>query len=106
MLLQFEPDDLHLNRRGVVHGGVLAALLDCALGGAVVAGIRAEEWCATLQLSIQYLRGAHHGPLRASGRMTGRGRSCAFAEGHVEDAGGQVTTRAQGTWHIWPRKPS
>ena len=98
-------DDLR-NRRGVIHGGVISALLDCALGGAVVAGIDPEEWCATLQLSVQYIRGASRGPLRATGRMTGRGRTCAFAEGEVVDADGRVTSRAQGTWHIWPRRPS
>jgi uncharacterized protein (TIGR00369 family) len=94
------------NRRGVVHGGVLSALLDSALGGAVVAGIGAEEWCATLQLSVQYLAGARKGPLRATGRMLRRGRRCAFAGGEVLDADGQLVAQAQGTWYVWPEKPA
>ena len=94
-----------LNRRGVVHGGVLSALLDSALGGAVVAGINPAEWCATLQLSIQYISGGRRGPLHASGRMTRRGPRCAFAEGEVLDARGKLIARAQGTWYIWPERP-
>lgn len=94
-----------LNRRGVVHGGVLSALLDSALGGAVVAGIDPEEWCATLQLSVQFISGGRRGPLRATGRLTRRGPRCAFAEGEVLDARGKLIARAQGTWYIWPERP-
>ena len=94
-----------LNNRGVLHGGVISALLDAALGHAIVTGIKAEEWCATLQLSVQFRRGARHGPFQAEGRMMGRGRSCAFAEGEVHDARDALVACAQGTWHIWPQQP-
>lgn len=94
-----------LNRRGVVHGGVLSALLDSALGMAVVAAIDPVEWCATLQLSVQFVSGGRRGPLRASGRMTRRGPHCAFAEGEVLDARGKLIARAQGTWYVWPERP-
>lgn len=106
LTLELAIRDELCNRRGVVHGGVLSALLDCALGGAVVAGLKPEEWCATLQLSVQYRRGARSGPLRAAGRMTGRGRHCAFADGEVTDADGEVVATAQGTWYVWPRRPA
>ncbi|MFQ5671015.1 MAG: PaaI family thioesterase [Acidobacteriota bacterium] len=94
------------NRRGVLHGGVVSALLDSALGGAVVAGIDPEEWCATLQLSVQFVSGARHGPLRADGRLIRRTRQCAFARGEVHDAAGQLVATGQGTWHIWPGRPA
>ena len=38
------------NRRGVVHGGALASLLDSALGAAVISSISQEEWCGTCLL--------------------------------------------------------
>jgi uncharacterized protein (TIGR00369 family) len=93
------------NRRGVLHGGVLSALADSALGGAVVAGIAPEEWCATLQISVQFVNGARRGPLRAEGRMVRRGRRVAFAAGEIRDADGEVVATAQGTWFVWPRRP-
>ena len=105
LLMEAEIRPEFCNRRGVVHGGVLSALLDSALGGAVVAGIRPEEWCATLQLSVQYLAGARHGPLRAEGRMHRRARQCAFARGTILDRDGQPVAHGQGSWYVFPRKP-
>ena len=76
-----------------------------ALGGAVVSGITPEEWCATVQLSIQFLEGARRGPLTAEGVLVRRGQRVAFASGEARDSEGLVVARAQGTWHIWPHRP-
>ena len=100
------PLDEHVcNRRGVAHGGAVASLLDSALGAAVISSIGPEEWCGTLQLSIQYNDPARHGPLQATGRVVRRGRRVAFAEGEVTDADGRIVARAHGTWTIWPGHP-
>ena len=93
------------NRRGVVHGGALASLLDSALGAAVISSIDHEEWCGTLQLSVQYNDPARRGPLVGVGRVVRRGRHVAFAEGEVTDGEGQIVARAHGTWVIWPGHP-
>jgi len=93
------------NRRGVAHGGAVASLLDSALGAAVISSMQPQEWCGTLQLSIQYNDPARHGPLSASGRVVRRSRTVAFAEGEVADARGRVVARAHGTWTIWPGHP-
>lgn len=98
------PD--HLNQRGVAHGGVVASLLDTALGAAVVSSIKKEEWCGTLQLSVQFREPARPGVITAEGRMSRRGKTAAFAEGEVRDAKGRVLATAHGVWTIWPRKPS
>jgi 5-carboxymethyl-2-hydroxymuconate isomerase len=95
----------HLNRRGVAHGGVIAALLDSALGAAVVSSIPAAWWCATTSLSTQFLDGVGTGRLVAIGRVLRRGARIAFAAGEVRDASGRVIAQAQGTWHLWGRKP-
>lgn len=101
--LELRPE--HKNRRGVAHGGLLSAMLDAALGSAVVSGIKSEEWCGTAQLSIQF-RTPGTGPvLTGRGRMARRGRRLAFAEGEVVDAGGEVVASAHGTWYIWPSQP-
>jgi uncharacterized protein (TIGR00369 family) len=92
----------HLNRRGVAHGGVVSALLDVSLGAAVVSTTTAEEWCGTLELSVQFRDPARRGPLTGRGRVERRGRSVAFAAGEVLDARGRVVTAAHGVWTIWP----
>lgn len=95
----------HLNSRGVVHGGVLAALLDTAIGAAVVSAIPKEWWCATTSLSVQFLEGAHEGRLTARGRVLRKGRRVAFAGGDVYDAGERHVATAQGSFHLWPYLP-
>jgi len=95
-----------VNRRGVAHGGAVSSLLDTALGAAVVSGIAPEEWCATLELSIQFREAVRPGRVVGRGRMTKRGRHAAFAEGSIVDANGIELAVAHGTWYIWPRRPA
>ena len=95
----------HLNRRGVAHGGVVASLLDSALGTAVVSAITKEEWCGTMELSIQFREPIFPGPITAEGRMARRGRTAAFAEGEIRDAAGKILATAHGVWTIWPSRP-
>ena len=95
----------HLNRRGVAHGGVVSALLDSALGTAVVSAIDREEWCGTMQLSIQFREPVFPGTITAEGRMMRRGRTAAFAEGEIRGPDGKILATASGVWTIWPSRP-
>ena len=95
----------HCNKRGVVHGGVLSALLDTALGAAVISSIPKEWWCATTSLSVQFLEGVREGALTCTGRVLRRGKRVAFAGGEVRDAAGRRVASAQGSWHLWPYRP-
>lgn len=103
MHLELRPE--HCNRRGVAHGGVISALLDTALGAAVVSTLAEQEWCGTLELSVQFRDPARHGPLTGHGRVARRGRRVAFAEGEVVDARGRTVASAHGVWTIWPAHP-
>jgi uncharacterized protein (TIGR00369 family) len=103
--ISLEVRDEHTNRRGVSHGGVVAALLDAVLGAAVVSSIRRHEWCGTVQLNVQFLEPARGPVLTGRGRMLRRGRRVAFAEGEVVDRRGRTVATAAGTWYVWPSHP-
>ena len=103
--VELDVGDDHTNRRGVTHGGVVASLLDSALGAAVVAGIAAEEWCGTVQLNVQFLAPGRGPKLVGRGRMVKRGRRIAFARGEVVDARGDEIATAEGIWYVWPSHP-
>lgn len=103
--LELELGPQHLNRRGVAHGGVVSALLDSALGSAVIASIPPEWWCATTSLTTQFIGGVGAGTLRAKARVLHRGRSVAFAVGEAIDSHGQIVASATGSWHLWPYRP-
>ncbi len=102
-VLNLEPH--HLNRRGVAHGGVITALLDSALGGAVISSMPEEWWCATTSLTCQFVGGVGQGQLTATGETVRRGRKIAFATGEVRDESDRTIATAQGTWHLWSRRP-
>src|SRR2546425_9521472 len=81
--LSLGPD--HLNRRGVAHGGVVASLLDTAMGAAGISSIAPQGGGGTLELSIQFPEPVLPGTLAAGGRVARRGRTVAFSQGGVRD---------------------
>jgi uncharacterized protein (TIGR00369 family) len=93
------------NRRGVVHGGAVSALLDSALGAAVISGIQPQEWCGTIQISVRFLIPARGPRLTAYGRFQRRGLHVAFADGKVVDVDDRTVATAEGSWYIWPTRP-
>ncbi|MDF2094899.1 PaaI family thioesterase [Aquibaculum arenosum] len=85
-LLELWLDERHRNRSGVMHGGVLATLIDAACGYAgtycsVPGNVRRAM---TLQLSTQFIAAGRAGQrLLARSRCTGGGRSVFFASAEV-----------------------
>lgn len=91
----------HANLGGWVHGGALAALLDCALGAAVVTTLQEGEWCATQSLTTDFLRPGKPGErLTIRARVDRRGKLAAFPSGEVRGEAGDVLARATGVWAV------
>lgn len=91
----------HANAGGWVHGGVLAGLLDFALGAAVVKTLGSEEWTATQSLTTDFLRPGKPGEkLTARARVDRRGKLAAFPSGEVRNEAGDVLARATGVWAV------
>ncbi len=91
----------HANALGVLHGGMLSAFLDAALGGAVIRS--SGQPALTVHLSVDFLRMARCGAwLIAEARMTHATRDVAFAEGHAA-VGGHVVGRASGVFKLMGR---
>ncbi|MDI3423864.1 PaaI family thioesterase [Streptomyces luteolus] len=78
-----------LNGYGMLFGGYLASLLDCALGSAVLTLLPAGTGQTTVQMNVNIVRPAHAGtgPLRCVGRALHVGRSIATSEATVTGAG-------------------
>lgn len=94
-------DTRHRNIQGVVHGSVVMALLDTAMGHALSATLPSDAFCSTTQWSVQFLRASRPGDhLTATGRIVRRGRRIAYLEGVCRNAAGDEIARAQGTWYI------
>ena len=87
-----EPAEYHYNPLGTVHGGVMATLLDSALGCAVQSMLPVGTSYTTLELKVNYLRPitANTGTLYCEGKIIHLGGRIATAEGRLSDAGGKL----------------
>lgn len=91
----------HLNRSGLMHGGVLCTLLDTACGyaGCYVAIPGRRRRALTLSLNTQFIGAGRLGMrLLATGRRTGGGRSIFFSRAEVRDETGVLIGSAEGAF--------
>jgi len=98
-VFEVTPAEYHYNPIGVVHGGLLATLLDSAMGCAVHSTLALGTAYTTLELKVNYVRPATQrtGPLRCEARVLHRGRRSATAEGKVFDGEGKLYAHATTT---------
>ncbi len=85
--------------QGLVHGGILAALLDSALGQAVESLLPSGARVVTVELSLSYLAPVRQGVLRARGWVLAPGRRVFHAAGEVLDEGGNRVAFAKATFY-------
>jgi uncharacterized protein (TIGR00369 family) len=85
--LGFQARDEHLNPAGTVHGGVLATLVDTAMGLAVRSATGDDDVPATSQLTVTYLRPGKPGLLVATATVRMQGENLTVCEAEVEQDG-------------------
>jgi len=99
-------DELRNAAGAPVHGGVMSALIDMAVGGAL--GTLSDAAAggvnqSTLDLNVSFLAAATEGPIFAEGKILRRGRTIAFGEASVTDAGGRLCAVGRATYMILAR---
>jgi uncharacterized protein (TIGR00369 family) len=85
--LRLDATEDHLNEAGTVHGGVLATLLDMAMGQAVRSSTGESDVPATSQLTVTYLRPGKPGTVEVSARVSKQGENLTVCEADVEQDG-------------------
>ena len=95
-----EVDERHLNPHKVVHGGVLYAMVDTGMGGAVYACLNEEESCATVEIKIVYLAPVTSGRLTCDTWLVHRGKRIAILESEVKN-GVRLVAKATGTYSLF-----
>ena len=88
--VSFEAREEHLNPAGTLHGGVLATLVDTAMGMAVRTATGEDDVPATSQLTVTYLRPGKPGPLSVRAQVRSRGEHLTVCDADVEQDGKEL----------------
>ena len=103
-LTGFLADERHGNKRGVVHGGMLATAFDVALGNASWAAA-GQKPSATVQLNVHYLGAVKLGDFaEIEAVVIKTTRTLVFIRGTMTVAGVPVAV-ADGVWKILDWRP-
>ena len=90
----------HCNSRGLLHGGVVAALADNAMGLSCGLSLPSVQGLVTVSLAVDYAGSAKIGQwLQIEPRVLKTGKSMGFADALVT-ADGAVIARASATFRI------
>jgi uncharacterized protein (TIGR00369 family) len=72
-----------MQKRGIVHGGVLASIVDSACAVAAISKLYPKANATTINLRVSYLKPLSQGVFRAEGRCIKAGKTICFCEAQV-----------------------
>jgi len=95
-------DEIHENPMGTMHGGIVATLVDTAMGCALSSRLPADAGFTTLELKTNYVRAITQatGRIYAEGTVLHSGGRVAMTEARVHDSTGTLYAHATSTCMI------
>ncbi|MDM8525320.1 PaaI family thioesterase [Desulfococcaceae bacterium HSG8] len=102
--IDLETGQCHLQPYGIVHGGVLATLIDTATFWAAFMRIPEDAGLVNIDLKLNYLRPVTSGRLKALGQAIRSGRTVSYAEARVSDENGELIAHGTSTLMTIPGK--
>lgn len=81
--LLFRASEEHLNDGGIVHGGAIATLADCAMGSALGSTLDEGEQPVTVEAKVNYLEPGEKGTIVAEARVRRKGKRFTVLEAEV-----------------------
>ena len=81
--LLFRANEQHLNDGGIVHGGAIATLADCAMGSALASTLADGEQPVTVEAKVNYLEPGELGTIVADARVRRKGKRFTVLEAEV-----------------------
>ncbi|HSP22348.1 MAG TPA: PaaI family thioesterase [Planococcus sp. (in: firmicutes)] len=88
------------NNIAIPHGGILAVLLDTAMGTLANSKCREGMSAVTTNLTIHYLAVATESKIRAEAHMIRQGRHTMVVEGNIYESGGKHIATATGSFFL------
>jgi uncharacterized protein (TIGR00369 family) len=88
----------------IVHGGMVATVLDSAMGGAAWTVLDNDESFLTADLHVEFIRASRPGMLSADGRVVQRNRRVIFCSAELFDDEGTLLAAARCTQVVLPSR--
>nr|WP_297306359.1 PaaI family thioesterase [uncultured Flavobacterium sp.] len=103
---EFIAQDFHYNAVGTVHGGVIATILDTAMGCTLMTTLTKEVTFTTLELKVNFIKAVtlKSGNMIAKGKIIHAGRTTAMVEATLVDESGKVYAHATSTCLIMNKR--
>jgi uncharacterized protein (TIGR00369 family) len=102
--IELDLAERHLQPFGIVHGGVIATLIDTATFWAAFMRLPEDAGLVNVDLKLNYLKAVASGHLRAEGRCLRAGRQISYAEASVFDGAGELIAHGASTLMALPGK--
>lgn len=93
-IVRFGALDTLFNPMGSVQGGMLAAMLDDAMGMLAMVKLAGRGMPNTIDLNVQYLRPIRKGEITVKARIVSMGRNTIFMEAELFDNRQKLAARA------------
>ena len=93
-VVALEAGEQHANPMGRVHGGVISALADAAMGTAFGRLLLEEEDFSTIELKVNFMRPVKIGRIVAKARLVQRGLRIGFLDCEIHDARDRLVATA------------
>jgi len=90
----------HLNPHGSVHGAVLFAMVDTAMGAATLSVLEEGTLCASIEVQLRFCKPVFEGVLVAATEVLQAGKRIVHLEGRVHDARGELVGLATGSFAV------
>lgn len=100
--LAIELQKKHLQPFGIVHGGVLASIIDAACFWACYSQLPEEQGMTTAEIKLNYLAPVVSGKVTAKGKCIKLGKSLGLGEATVYDADGRMLAHGTSTVVVMP----
>lgn len=94
----------HLQPYGIVHGGVIATIIDTATFWAGFLRLPETDGLVNVDLKLNYLKSVTTGKLRAEGVCLRHGRTLSYAEAKVTDSRGDLVAHGTSSLMALPGK--
>jgi uncharacterized protein (TIGR00369 family) len=103
-VVKLNTEQCHLQPFGIVHGGVLATLIDTATFWSVFLRLSEDAGLVNIDLKLNYLKSISTGLMTAQGRCIRAGRTINYAEASVKDKEGNLIAHGTSTLMVLPGK--